>query len=161
VLLESEAVLIGPQSHDGGAQQLAGIFRSVVEARGARYLMLNAPEHALARICDLVPGSRSPSVLPLAEPGQGDQRRRRWRGAQNRRSVQVEERAVEHQPADRRRDVSASTARPSTTSAMPSNIGDGITGAGAATASDVVAVDGRFCVSPGYVAVMLYVPGVA
>ena len=70
VLLESEAVLIGPQSDDGGgAQQLAGIFRSVVDARGARYLMLNAPEHALARICDLVPGSRSPSVLPLAEPG--------------------------------------------------------------------------------------------
>jgi ATP phosphoribosyltransferase len=69
VLLESEAVLIGPQSDDGGAQQLAGIFRSVVEARGARYLMLNAPEHALTRICALVPGSRSPSVLPLAEPG--------------------------------------------------------------------------------------------
>ena len=71
VLLESQAVLIGPANGDGdgAAQQLAGIFRSVVEARGARYLMLNAPEHALERICDLVPGSRSPSVLPLAEPG--------------------------------------------------------------------------------------------
>jgi ATP phosphoribosyltransferase len=66
VLLESEAVLIG---NNGAADQLAGIFRSVVEARAARYLMLNAPESALARICDLVPGSRSPSVLPLAEPG--------------------------------------------------------------------------------------------
>ena len=35
----------------------------------ARYLMLNAPESALAEICALVPGSRAPSVLPLAEPG--------------------------------------------------------------------------------------------
>lgn len=66
VLLQSEAVLIG---NDGSADQLAGVLRSVVQARNARYLMLNAPETALERICDLVPGSRSPSVLPLAEPG--------------------------------------------------------------------------------------------
>jgi ATP phosphoribosyltransferase len=69
VLLESEAVLIGGAQGDGVAQQLAGIFRSVVDARAARYLMLNAPEAALERICSLVPGSRSPSVLPLAEHG--------------------------------------------------------------------------------------------
>jgi ATP phosphoribosyltransferase len=69
VLLRSEAVLIAGAEPDGAAQQLAGVFRSVVDARAARYLMLNAPESALARICDLVPGSRSPSVLPLAEPG--------------------------------------------------------------------------------------------
>jgi ATP phosphoribosyltransferase len=31
--------------------------------------MLNAPEDALEAICSLVPGSRAPSVLPLAEPG--------------------------------------------------------------------------------------------
>jgi ATP phosphoribosyltransferase len=49
--------------------QLAGVFRSVVDARAARYLMLNAPEEALDAICALVPGSRAPSVLPLAEPG--------------------------------------------------------------------------------------------
>jgi ATP phosphoribosyltransferase len=30
--------------------------------------MLNAPEAALDAICALVPGSRAPSVLPLAEP---------------------------------------------------------------------------------------------
>jgi ATP phosphoribosyltransferase len=41
----------------------------VVEARAARYLMLNAPREALDAICELVPGSRSPSVLPLSEPG--------------------------------------------------------------------------------------------
>jgi ATP phosphoribosyltransferase len=31
--------------------------------------MLNVPESALAEIAALVPGSGSPSVLPLAEPG--------------------------------------------------------------------------------------------
>jgi ATP phosphoribosyltransferase len=65
-LLESEAVLIG---RAGEPLELTGILRSVVDARGARYLMLNAPEHSLGVICALVPGSRAPSVLPLAEPG--------------------------------------------------------------------------------------------
>jgi ATP phosphoribosyltransferase len=68
-LLDSEAVLIGPREPRDEAQQLAGVFRSVVDARGARYLMLNAPEASLEALCALVPGSRAPSVLPLAEPG--------------------------------------------------------------------------------------------
>jgi len=68
-LLESEAVLIGPAEPHAEAEHLAGVFRSVVDARGARYLMLNAPEDALDAICALVPGSRAPSVLPLSEPG--------------------------------------------------------------------------------------------
>jgi ATP phosphoribosyltransferase len=65
-LLESEAVLIGPP---GAEVELTAVFRSVVEARGARYLMLNVAEESLGEICALVPGSRAPSVLPLAEPG--------------------------------------------------------------------------------------------
>jgi ATP phosphoribosyltransferase len=69
VLLRSEAVLIGPAETCAEAVKLAGIFRSVVDARAARYLMLNAPESALDAICALVPGSRAPSVLPLAEAG--------------------------------------------------------------------------------------------
>lgn len=68
-LLESEAVLIGPAEPRADAVQLAGVFRSVVDARGMRYLMLNAPEAQLEQISALVPGSRAPSVLPLAEPG--------------------------------------------------------------------------------------------
>ncbi|HEY5058179.1 MAG TPA: ATP phosphoribosyltransferase [Gaiellaceae bacterium] len=68
-LLESEAVLIAGAEPSEEALQLAAVFRSVVEARGARYLMLNAPEASLAAICALVPGSRAPSILPLAEPG--------------------------------------------------------------------------------------------
>jgi ATP phosphoribosyltransferase len=68
-LFTSEAVLVGPVENADGARRLAGILRSVVDARAARYLMLNAPREALDAICRLVPGSRSPSVLPLSEPG--------------------------------------------------------------------------------------------
>ncbi len=70
VLFSSEATLIArPNGDDDRAHRLAGILRSVVEARAARYLMLNAPESALDEIAALVPGSRAPTVVPLAEPG--------------------------------------------------------------------------------------------
>jgi ATP phosphoribosyltransferase len=68
-LYESEAVLVGRAGEDVRARELATVLRSVVQARGARYLMLNAPESALDEITRLVPGSRSPSIVPLAEPG--------------------------------------------------------------------------------------------
>jgi ATP phosphoribosyltransferase len=67
-LFESEAVLIARDEGEHPSR-LAAILRSVVDARRNRYLMLNAPEAALDEICALVPGSRAPSVLPLAEPG--------------------------------------------------------------------------------------------
>jgi ATP phosphoribosyltransferase len=68
-LFASEAVLVSSRQGDRRARELARILRSVVEARATRYLMLNAPESALNAICELVPGSRAPSVVPLAERG--------------------------------------------------------------------------------------------
>src|SRR5579872_7117363 len=65
-LFTSEAVLIGRPG--AGAGQLVSMMRAVVEARAHRYLMLDAPENRLDEICAVI-GSRSPSVLPLAEPG--------------------------------------------------------------------------------------------
>ena len=69
VLFRSEAVLVGRSDADERVRRLASVLRSVVAARSARYLMLNAPEASLDTICSLVPGSRAPSILPLAEPG--------------------------------------------------------------------------------------------
>jgi ATP phosphoribosyltransferase len=68
-LFSSEAVLVAAEKPDETSLRLRPILSSVVLAREARYLMLNAPEDALERICDLVPGSAAPSVIPLAEPG--------------------------------------------------------------------------------------------
>jgi ATP phosphoribosyltransferase len=69
VLLASEAVLVARDGDDARAREMATVLRSVVEARETRCLMLNAPASALDEICRIVPGSRSPSVVPLAEPG--------------------------------------------------------------------------------------------
>jgi len=68
-LFSSEAVLVARPDDDERTRELATVFRSVVQARETRYLMLNAPAAALDRIAGLVPGSGSPSVLPLADPG--------------------------------------------------------------------------------------------
>src|SRR4029077_2624287 len=59
-LLDSEAVLIAPREPSAEALQPAAVFRSVVQARGARYLMLNAPESALEAIVRPGPGPRAP-----------------------------------------------------------------------------------------------------
>ena len=68
-LFSSEAILIGAREPDDAALHLARVLRSVIDARGTRYLMMNAPESALPLLCELVPGSTAPSVLPLSEPG--------------------------------------------------------------------------------------------
>jgi ATP phosphoribosyltransferase len=74
-LLSSEAVLIANRSAlDDGRRELVErlelMVRGVVSARRRRYVMLNAPEEALPRIRELLPGMGAPSVLQLAEPGQ-------------------------------------------------------------------------------------------
>ena len=68
-LFESEAVLIAGEEPDEAACNLAPVFRSVVDARAMRYLMLNAPAAAVDEIAEIVPGSRAPTVLPLREEG--------------------------------------------------------------------------------------------
>ena len=74
-LLSSEAVLIANRTAlDDGRRELLErlelMVRGVVSARQRRYVMLNAPEEALPRIRELLPGMGAPSVLQLAEPGQ-------------------------------------------------------------------------------------------
>ncbi|HKP18069.1 MAG TPA: ATP phosphoribosyltransferase [Gaiellaceae bacterium] len=72
-LLASEAVLVA--NRDALAQRgelverVRLMLESVVAARRRRYVMLNAPEDALPRIRELLPGMGAPSVLPLAEQG--------------------------------------------------------------------------------------------
>jgi ATP phosphoribosyltransferase len=72
-VLESEAVLVARPGLDDDqrriADELATVVRSVIDARGRRYLMLNAPDGSLEEIVDLLPGLDSPTVLPLARPG--------------------------------------------------------------------------------------------
>jgi ATP phosphoribosyltransferase len=70
-LLESEAVLVKRAGADanGPLSSLVAMLRSVLDARGREYMMMNAPEAALPRIRELIPGLSGPTVMPLAEPG--------------------------------------------------------------------------------------------
>ena len=43
--------------------------RAVKKARNNKYILLNAPNDKLQEIIRLLPGMKSPTVLPLAEPG--------------------------------------------------------------------------------------------
>jgi ATP phosphoribosyltransferase len=73
VLLKSEAVLaVSPEIDEERKQILEKIqfrIQSVLKARNSKYVLLNAPNDKLDKILNLLPGMRSPTVLPLAEEG--------------------------------------------------------------------------------------------
>lgn len=68
-VLESEAVLVGrpgATQQNGTVAQIILTIQSVIAARSKRYVMMNAPANAVARIEDLIPGFEAPTVIPLA-----------------------------------------------------------------------------------------------
>ncbi|MDO6852662.1 ATP phosphoribosyltransferase [Cellulophaga lytica] len=73
VMLTSEAVLaVSPKISEERKEILSQLeFRieSVLRARQSKYVLLNAPNEKLDAIISLLPGMRSPTVLPLAEEG--------------------------------------------------------------------------------------------
>lgn len=73
VMLKSEAVLavssLISQERKGLLEQLEFRIQSVLKARESKYVLLNAPNEKLDSIISLLPGMRSPTVLPLAEEG--------------------------------------------------------------------------------------------
>lgn len=72
-ILQSQAVLIrNNQLEDAKAQLLNRLLfriQSVKKAKNNKYILLNAPNDKLAEIIALLPGMKSPTVLPLADPG--------------------------------------------------------------------------------------------
>jgi ATP phosphoribosyltransferase len=72
-VLKSQAVLIRNESLGLEQQQLLEKFlfriRAVKKARNNKYVLLNAPNDKLQEIIRMLPGMKSPTVLPLAEAG--------------------------------------------------------------------------------------------
>jgi ATP phosphoribosyltransferase len=72
-VLHSEALLIAtPALADEKAALLRRLqfrFDSLLRAKRYKYILLNAPNERLDAICRLLPGMKSPTVLPLAEAG--------------------------------------------------------------------------------------------
>jgi ATP phosphoribosyltransferase len=72
-VIQSEAVLI---ARPGLASSLQTILdkllfriRSVSAARQNKYILLNAPAEKAQEIANILPGIKSPTLMPLAEPG--------------------------------------------------------------------------------------------
>ena len=72
-ILASEAVLISNRNLSADKkmilENLLFRIRSVKKAKNNKYVLLNAPNDKLDLICRLLPGMRSPTILPLAEAG--------------------------------------------------------------------------------------------
>jgi ATP phosphoribosyltransferase len=73
VVTPSEAVLISTPNLSPEKQDILDelIFRieSVERSKGKKYIMLNAPNEKLSQIFEMLPGMKSPTVMPLAETG--------------------------------------------------------------------------------------------
>ncbi|MCF4101504.1 ATP phosphoribosyltransferase [Gillisia sp. M10.2A] len=73
VMLKSEAVLaVSPlinAERKAILEDLQFRMKSVLNARTSKYILLNAPNDNLEKIINLLPGMRSPTVLPLYEEG--------------------------------------------------------------------------------------------
>ena len=73
VILKSEAVLaVAPKlatEQKAILDKLQFRIQSVLKGRQSKYVLLNAPNDKLKDILNLLPGMRSPTVLPLAEEG--------------------------------------------------------------------------------------------
>ena len=72
-VLESQAVLLAQPGLSAEKKalmdQLVFRIKAVLEARSNKYILLNAPERSLDVICSLLPGMKSPTIIPLREKG--------------------------------------------------------------------------------------------
>jgi len=72
-ILKSQAVIIGNKNLSATKKEILSrlLFRikAVKNSRENKYILLNAPESAVPEICRILPGIKSPTVLPLAEKG--------------------------------------------------------------------------------------------
>ena len=70
-LLNSEAVLIASSSYvkikDKGILDLIKRFEGVINAAESKYVMLNAETKSIDKICKLLPGADSPTIIPLQQ----------------------------------------------------------------------------------------------
>jgi ATP phosphoribosyltransferase len=73
VVMQSEAVLIGNHSLKNGKEAILDklLFRidAVQSAKNNKYILLNCPNAAVESITNILPGAKSPTILPLKESG--------------------------------------------------------------------------------------------
>ena len=72
-IFKSQAVIVGNKNLSKEKKEiltkLLFRIRAVKNANENKYILLNAPESAIQKICSILPGMKSPTILPLAEKG--------------------------------------------------------------------------------------------
>jgi len=72
-IFKSEAVLIANNDLVDWKKEIADklLFRinAVQKGKSSKYVLLNAPNESIEKITSLIPGMRSPTILPLAQKG--------------------------------------------------------------------------------------------
>ncbi|MCC6833402.1 MAG: ATP phosphoribosyltransferase [Cytophagales bacterium] len=73
VVMQSEAVLIATPDLETGKQaileQLLFRIQAVQLAKNNKYILLNCPNEAIPKITSVIPGMKSPTILPLGREG--------------------------------------------------------------------------------------------
>jgi len=72
-ILKSQAVIIANKNLSAEKkailEKLLFRIRAVKNARENKYILLNAPNSSIKKICEILPGMKSPTILPLANEG--------------------------------------------------------------------------------------------
>ena len=73
VVMKSEALLIGNKKLDNEKEKILEDFlfriKSVLIADDKKYVLMNAPSHKVSDIVKILPGIKSPTIMPLATEG--------------------------------------------------------------------------------------------
>ena len=73
VVMQSQALLIGTPGLSGEKcavlDELLFRIESVKAAEDKKYVLMNVPSERLQEVIDVLPGAKSPTVMPLATPG--------------------------------------------------------------------------------------------
>ncbi|MFN8334103.1 MAG: ATP phosphoribosyltransferase [Cyclobacteriaceae bacterium] len=73
VVMNSEAVIIGSANLEAAKQQILDklLFRieAVQKAKNNKYILMNCPNEAIEKITSIIPGMKSPTIIPLGKPG--------------------------------------------------------------------------------------------
>lgn len=73
LVMQSEAVLIATPDLSPGKQAILDqlLFRidAVNSAKSNKYILLNCPNESIAGITSVIPGMKSPTIMPLTRPG--------------------------------------------------------------------------------------------
>lgn len=71
IVMQSEALLIGNKNMDdekkATLQEMLFRFEAVRSAEDKKYVRMNAPKAHLQEIIDVLPGLKSPTIIPLAD----------------------------------------------------------------------------------------------